>query len=75
MWYGYKYITFFIFFCRGASIQANLYAVHYDKKLFPEPTKFKPERFCVNGKIGNTENVMPFGCGELFFNKAKTDCN
>ena len=45
------------------------------KKLFPEPTKFKPERFCVNGKIGNTENVMPFGCGELFFNKAKTDCN
>ena len=49
---------------RGSNVQGNLQAVHFDPKLFPEPTKFKPERFVKDNKLANTENVMPFGHGK-----------
>lgn len=51
------------FIPKGSNIQGNLYAVHHDAKIFPEPKKFKPERFIGNGKLVNTENVIPFGLG------------
>ena len=51
-------------FNRGTNMQGNYHAVHFDPKLFPEPTKFKPERFVKDNKLTNTENVMPFGFGK-----------
>ena len=66
-----------LFYCcifRGTCLQANLYAVHYDPKLFPEPDKFKPERFIKDGKIFNTENLMPFGIGTVVLESLGTPC-
>ena len=44
---------------------ASFYAVHKDPELFPEPDKFRPERFInEEGKLSRTNLVIPFGVGE-----------
>ena len=53
-------------------MQGNLHAVHSDPKLFPEPEKFKPERFVKDNKLANTENVMPFSIGKFTYFKIET---
>ena len=49
---------------RSADIFANLYGVHMDPNIFPEPSKFRPNRFLDGeGKLIKTDLVIPFGVG------------
>ncbi|KAI8512180.1 hypothetical protein Bbelb_088190 [Branchiostoma belcheri] len=42
----------------------NLWSVHYDEKLFPDPYKFDPTRFLdERGQYKKDEHVMPFSAG------------
>ncbi|XP_019614789.1 PREDICTED: cytochrome P450 2C15-like [Branchiostoma belcheri] len=42
----------------------NLWSVHYDEKLFPDPYKFDPTRFLDGrGQYKKDEHVMPFSAG------------
>ena len=43
---------------------AELGSVMLSPKLFPEPKKFKPERFLVDGKFQASPYVIPFGSGK-----------
>lgn len=48
---------------KGTHIVPNLWAVHMDPKLWPEPESFKPERFLKDGKIHVPSYFMPFSIG------------
>ncbi|KAF8657133.1 hypothetical protein HU200_060317 [Digitaria exilis] len=53
---------------KGCTVLVNLWAVHRDAKAWPEPEKFKPERFLPRleetGFLGTTEfNFIPFSAG------------
>ncbi|XXG60929.1 hypothetical protein AAC387_Pa04g2718 [Persea americana] len=51
----------------GTTVMVNLYALHYDPKVWDEPERFKPERFMESskeflGKRGQY-SFLPFGAG------------
>eukprot|EP00058_Branchiostoma_floridae_P017178 XP_002602666.1 hypothetical protein BRAFLDRAFT_72966 [Branchiostoma floridae] len=47
-----------------AIIMANLWSVHMDPKLFPEPNTFQPERFLdQDGNFVKHEALVPFSMG------------
>jgi cytochrome P450 family 2 subfamily U polypeptide 1 len=49
----------------GTMVMANMHSVHWDSKLWPEPEKFKPERFLdAAGKIVRREELIPFSIGK-----------
>ncbi len=48
---------------RNTFILANVYAVHMNPEIFPEPEKFKPSRFIENGHLVNTQYVLQFSTG------------
>ncbi len=49
----------------NCSVIANLYAVHYDPNTFPQPEKFRPDRFIdVEGGLIKNDSVIPFGMGK-----------
>ena len=53
---------------KGATIVSNLYAVMKDPDVFPEPDRFKPERFInEEGQYFEPKEVCPFGVGKLTF--------
>lgn len=41
----------------------NLYSIHRDPKYWPEPAKFKPERFEGMEGVRDGHKMMPFGSG------------
>merc|ERR1712037_1020392 len=41
---------------KGVRIQMPITAAHYDPEFFPEPEKFKPERFLKE----NADNIIPY---------------
>lgn len=49
---------------KGTHVIIANFRVHENPKFFPEPEKFKPERFISkDGKFVRDEHVMPFGYG------------
>ena len=41
---------------KGTYVQVSIYASHHDPDFFPEPEKFKPERFLK----ANAEELIPY---------------
>ena len=55
------------FIPKGTMIIPNMYSVHMNPKLWPEPEKFKPGRFLDSeGKIDKKE-LIPFSLGKYNF--------
>ena len=54
---------------KDSMIIINLDSIQYDENVYPEPHKFKPERFLTaDGKFtGTKEKLMTFGIGKFFF--------
>ncbi|KAL4230554.1 hypothetical protein ACF0H5_010935 [Mactra antiquata] len=49
---------------KGTSVMPMLYSVSIDEKYFPEPTKFKPDRFLnENGELKRCDAHIPFSAG------------
>jgi len=49
----------------GLDVIANMYSVHQNPQLFPQPNEFRPERFLdADGKFRPDNNVMPFPTGK-----------
>jgi cytochrome P450 len=46
----------------GATVMPAITLLHNDPRLFPEPERFKPERF-LDGGEGSTYTWIPFGGG------------
>jgi cytochrome P450 len=52
-------------FPKGTTIYANIWAIHHDETLFPDPHSFRPERFVnAEGKFVKHEAVIPFAIGK-----------
>ncbi|XXG60935.1 hypothetical protein AAC387_Pa04g2724 [Persea americana] len=56
-----------LYVAEGTTVMVNLYALHYDPKVWDEPDRFKPERFMESskeflGKRGQY-SFLPFGAG------------
>ena len=52
---------------KGTTILPGLICVHTDPDLFPEPHKFKPDRFLdQDGIFQNDEHVIPFSIGKRY---------
>ena len=51
---------------KGTHVIMNTFDIHFDPKLFPEPEKFKPERFLsADGKkFIRDDNIIGFGYGK-----------
>ena len=46
----------------------NLWSVHFDEKLYPDPHTFRPERFIIEeGKVVKSEHLVPFSIGEFYY--------
>ena len=53
------------FIPKGTTIFSSLFHVMNDPHHFPQPHKFKPERFIdESGKFNHDERVIPFGIGK-----------
>ncbi|KAJ7053961.1 cytochrome P450 [Mycena amicta] len=53
------------FIPKGATVVANIWAMCYDESIYPEPEKFKPERFLdADGQLTNNPmDVLAYGHG------------
>jgi len=62
-------------FPKGTLILPNIYAVHFDSKIWGDPEIFRPERFLSQDglTLKKNDNLIPFGTGKrtcLGFNLA-----
>mmetsp|Transcript_93926 Transcript_93926/g.205669 ORF Transcript_93926/g.205669 Transcript_93926/m.205669 type:complete len:1239 (-) Transcript_93926:361-4077(-) len=52
---------------KGAMVVNNIYGVHYDPEIYPDPEDFKPERWMTGNAaewhVENNFTFMPFGIG------------
>ena len=47
-------------------VMQNIWAVHFDSKLWGDPEVFRPERFLdENGRVVKPEYFIPFSVGKL----------
>jgi cytochrome P450 family 2 subfamily U polypeptide 1 len=51
---------------KGTHFMVNTFAIHYNPEYFPEPEKFRPERFLSDDgrKFSRDDNLMGFGTGK-----------
>ena len=47
----------------GTVVAPSIYLVHRRPELYPEPARFRPERFLGDDKQGGTYTWIPFGGG------------
>ena len=52
------------FIPKGTMIMPNMYGVHMNPDLWPEPEKFKPERFLDSGGKIDKKELIPFSLGK-----------
>jgi len=46
-------------------IVPNLWAIHHDPEIFPEPFRFNPDRFiAADGSLKRPDELIPFGLGK-----------
>ena len=50
----------------GTSLMLNTYNVHMNPKAWPEPEKFKPERWIKDGKFEKQNEFIPFSLGKNY---------
>lgn len=48
---------------RGTMLLVNLWAIQNDPKIWVDPRKFQPERFCGFGEVRDGFKLLPFGSG------------
>jgi cytochrome P450 len=49
---------------KGSSIAISVYAMHHDPKLYPDPERFDPDRFCPENEAALPRYAyLPFGAG------------
>jgi len=52
---------------KDTKVFVNIWAVHHDEAIFPDPFSFRPERFInADGKFVKSEAVIPFAIGKRF---------
>lgn len=52
------------FIPKGTIVFPNIWAMTHEEKLYPDPFKFKPERFLdENGKLKDEDRLLAFGFG------------
>ncbi|CAH2100102.1 unnamed protein product [Euphydryas editha] len=52
---------------KGTPVFINVLAIHYNEKYYPEPLKWKPERFLNKSETDNSDfTFLPFGEGPRF---------
>jgi len=56
------------FIPKGTLVLSNMYSVHMNPELWPEPEKFKPERFLQRGMKVEKKELIPFSVGKIFKN-------
>ncbi len=50
---------------RNVQVIPNLYAVHFDPEIFPDPYTFNVDHFLnKDGKVINTDKCVTFGIGK-----------
>lgn len=42
----------------------NLWSLHHNSEIFPNPWTFSPSRFISNGKLSSNKYLLPFGAGK-----------
>jgi cytochrome P450 family 2 subfamily U polypeptide 1 len=56
-----------VFFPKNITTLRNVWAVHHDPKLYPDPFSFRPERFInESGKAVKPDCLIPFGIGKRY---------
>jgi len=52
---------------KDTTILPNIWSVHHNEKLFPDPMSFRPERFIdADGKVSKPDYLIPFSVGKRF---------
>jgi cytochrome P450 len=51
---------------KGSLVIIPIWSIHHDKRWFPEPNKFQPERFMPGAPTIPRSAYMPFGAGPHF---------
>jgi cytochrome P450 len=48
---------------KGTMTQVNIHGLHRSPQHWPEPSKYKPERFMDNPEMAQSRAYLPFGAG------------
>lgn len=63
------------FFPPGVNVSVSYYCLSYNKDIYPEPTKFRPERWLVGKKDGSTEEDVAIAeSGACAFSMGSRGC-
>ncbi|KAG9318319.1 cytochrome P450 [Chiua virens] len=52
-----------MFIPKGSALIPNVWAMNYNEEVYPEPYKFKPERFLVDGRLTDNKSIDSVGFG------------